>query len=154
MRKLFIIAILAIVSCTAGPGMATSKENMAPALTVKRNGYLFSAADFNQEGAKNNQDERSFEITFDLEKSFLESHPGLGKELQYGIDSAFFAVTGKDTLFPLYVLPIANGQPLRPQYIVAFEAQPLAKNAQIELQTHIAELYQQGMLGLYMKMSK
>lgn len=66
-----------------------------------------------------------FVAALKISKDELEMQKSLAVDLQYGVDSSFFITKGNDTLWPAYVMPVANGQPLHPQYIVSFQRSQL-----------------------------
>lgn len=75
-----------------------------------------------------------------LEKEQLENDKNLGAALQFGIDSAFFLENEKNIIWPAYVLPVANGQPLNPEFIVAFDRQKLSGSDEIEFKAAIQSI--------------
>lgn len=62
----------------------------------------------------------TFKARLQLGRELLERDAGLARELQFRADSLFCLVTGRDTLWPDWVQPVANGQRLRPEYLVSF----------------------------------
>jgi len=107
----------------------------------KRMGYsMMAQAMINTASEPETAGEKLFKVTVLLEKAFLENHSELTQELQYGVDSAFYVLTKNDTIWPQYVMPVANGQPLQPQFIVAFDQQPLHRAGTLTLQTTIKAL--------------
>jgi hypothetical protein len=70
-----------------------------------------------------------FMASLTISKDELEMRRSLAVDLQYGVDSSFYIMKGRDTLWPAYVMPVANGQPLRPQYIVSFQRAELLNSA-------------------------
>jgi hypothetical protein len=72
-------------------------------------------------------------------KDELQMQKSLSVDLQYGVDSSFYIMKGRDTVWPSYVMPVANGQPLRPQYIVEFERSGL-ENKPIEFRSNMKGL--------------
>lgn len=53
--------------------------------------------------------------------------PDLSRTLQYNVDSLFCITASGDTLWPDYVMPVANGQRLQPEYLVAFSPEGFRK---------------------------
>lgn len=151
MNKLLFILLWIAVSCTS----RSVNGNLPKKSVQKREGYTVMAqAMADTENSAGNAGEKAFKVTLLMEKAFLENHPDLSKNLQYGVDSAFYAVAKKDTVWPLYVLPVANGQPLQPQFVVAFDKQPLQKVSDITLQTNINGLEPADSLGLTLDIPK
>lgn len=56
-----------------------------------------------------------------LSKDQFETDKNLGQSLQYGLDSAFALISARDTVWPSYVMAVANGQLTRPEFIIEFD---------------------------------
>ena len=80
-----------------------------------------------------------FMAALTISKDELEMRKSLAVDLQYGVDSSFYIMKGRDTLWPAYVMPVANGQPLHPQYIVSFQRSELVNSA-IEFRSNMKGL--------------
>jgi hypothetical protein len=154
MRNLLVILLITISACNAS---TVNRESNKPerTRTVKAEGYSFSASIPEKPIADSSgTDEWQFRSLFLLEKAWLDDHPALSKNLQYELDSAFYVIAGKDTVWPRYVLPIANGQPLKPEFIIAVEKQRLLKASIIELHTRIQDLEDPRTPGVRFEMQK
>ena len=86
---------------------------------------------------KKKANELLFHARFFLKKELLEQNKNFAQALQYQVDSSFYLIDAKDTLWPYYVLPVVNGQPLMPEYIVSFESKHLKDHSAIEFRSNL-----------------
>ena len=69
-----------------------------------------------------NEDEDAllFHVKLNLTKDKWQNERSFNDLFYQNLDSSFYLAGKQDTLWPLYVFPVANGQPLNPIYIAAF----------------------------------
>ena len=77
----------------------------------------------------------SIKATYSLRKELFEQNKELSVQLQYKLDSSFYLLQNKDTIWPAFVLPIANGQLLTPQYIIDFDQAAIKKRCTTAFKT-------------------
>lgn len=119
----------------AGCMSKTARENQA----VQADKKLAAVIAPEKEGGENDPSAISFIAAIRLTEEQLDMQKNLAVDLQYGVDSSFYILSGRDTLWPNYVMPVANGQPLHPQYIVGFQ-RPDAGHASIEFRANVEGL--------------
>jgi hypothetical protein len=95
-----------------------------------------------------------FKTRIMLDKEQLENDKSLSAALQYGIDSAFFLQNEKDIIWPAYVMPVANGQPLNPEFIVAFEREKLSGSNKVEFKAAIRSISTANDSGIVFNLTK
>lgn len=155
MRHLLYISFMLTVACTSkSSSRGHTSQDTALLKDVKEHGATLYATFFTQPGQSLNK-ENAFQLKagFILRKAFLDNLPDLSKALQYQLDSAFYLIAQKDTVWPSYVLPVANGQPLHPEFIIEFNKSQL-KTSSVILQTHIEGLETSNVGGVNLEMSK
>jgi hypothetical protein len=86
-----------------------------------------------------------FRTRLRLQKEMFQQDKELAMKLQYGVDSAFYMVSGKDTVWPAYVMPVANGQALNPEFIVAFDPQGIDRNLSVQFKMNLEGVAQESM---------
>ena len=84
--------------------------------------------------------ELTFHTRLVLTKDQFENNKNLSTDLKYGVDSAFLLLNKNDTIWPSYVMPVANGQPLNPQFIVAFNKSEIIDILQVKFKAAIKSL--------------
>lgn len=85
----------------------------------------------------------TFKARLFLTRNLFADAPGTVRSLQYNVDSLFCIVAAGDTLWPNYVMPIANGQQLQPEYLAEFSREAVQKASVFHFSTH-----QKGALGM------
>jgi hypothetical protein len=138
-KAISFLGWLVVTGCSSKqPGNAVPKATAsAYKKSVKGEGYRLIAEAFPQ--GHSTAGEWTFKAGLLVDKDEMAKHKALPLKLQYGVDSLFFLVHARDTLWPSYVLPVANGQPLYPQFIVGFEPVAPGKDSLL-LQLRLAEL--------------
>lgn len=73
-----------------------------------------------------------FQTRLIITKDQFEKNKNLSTDLKYRVDSAFILLNKNDTIWPAYVMPVANGQPLNPQFIVSFNSSEIREVLQVK----------------------
>jgi hypothetical protein len=142
--------LLLCCSCVSKSGEKNKELKMVKAQKFKMSAQLFIQSKDNE--ADDNV--LRFQTKLFLSKEQFEQSKTLGQDLQYGVDSAFVLLIKTDTIWPSYVMPVANGQLLNPQFIVAFDRSKLSGSETVQFKAAIKSLVSHNDSGVFFNLTK
>jgi hypothetical protein len=143
--------VLLCCSCVSKSAKTNKESNqMIEAQNYKMLAQLFPS----QQTDGTTVTELLFQAKLFLSKEQFEQHKELAKQLQYQVDSAFVLLAKNDTVWPSYVVPVANGRSLNPQFIVSFDRSKLSGFDKVQFKTAIKSLVTNNDSGVYFNLTK
>lgn len=115
---------------------------------------IYTAVFIKQGSMREISNELTFHTRLVLTKDQFENNENLSSDLKYGVDSAFILLNKNDTIWPSYVMPVANGQPLNPQFIVAFNKSEITDVLQVKFKAAIKSMSIQSDSGIIFNLNR
>ena len=115
---------------------------------------MYTEVFINPDSIKETDNELTFQTRLFLTKDQFDNNKNLSTDLKYGVDSAFILINKNDTIWPSYVMPVANGQSLNPGFIVAFDRSELRDALQVEFKAAIKSLITGSDSGIIFNLTK
>lgn len=122
-----VIIIFTAISCNNINRKLTSEsDNRNQQMVQCKNFTMIAEEIITKDTLQQDVDHINIQTKIMLSKEQFDNNKNLSLSLQYGLDSAFILENNQDTIWPSYVMPVANGQSLNPQFIIEF---PVSKEA-------------------------